>query len=143
MERHIDNEFRIIFNLIRHKINESDKLNCIGEKVTHRQSAVIGILGMSGNTPIFQKDIEMELRIRRSTATQMLQDMEKKGLLTRQAVDNDMRLKRLVLTDISKQIFSEVASEFAVIESTILQGFDEKEKEQLFGYLDRIKNNLM
>lgn len=141
MEKHIDNEIRIIFNLIRHRINESDKLQCIGEKVTHRQGAVIAIIKNS-KTPVFQKDIERELRIRRSTATQMLKDMEKNGLITRQAVDNDMRLKKLVLTEAATQIFYEVHDELLVVEDTILQGFNEQDKEILYKYLDKIKDNL-
>ena len=48
---------------------------------------------------IFQKDFEEEFSIRRSTATKILQLMEKNGLIERQKVESDARLKKIVLTN--------------------------------------------
>lgn len=142
MEKRVDDAIRVIFNLIRHKINESEKLRLIGDQVTHRQGAVIGIIDEAGDKPVFQKDIERILRIRRSTATSMLKDMEKQGLIIRQAVDNDMRLKKLILTDKAKHYSQLIKEERSVIEECLVQGFSEQEKTELMNYLDRIKDNL-
>ena len=48
---------------------------------------------------IFQKDVETEFSIGRSTVTNILKLMEKKGYIRREAVPQDGRLKRLVLLD--------------------------------------------
>lgn len=143
MQRHIHYDIKVIFNLIRHKLNESAKLQYIGEMVTHRQAAVIEIIDNEAGGEIFQKDIEYLLGIRRSTATQMLQEMERQGLIIRESVDNDMRLKKLVLTDKAKDIAVYIREEINEIENTILSGFDESEQEQLIDYLDRITENLL
>lgn len=143
MERHIHYDIKVIFNLIRHKLNESAKLQYIGEMVTHRQAAVIEIIDNEKDGEIFQKDIEYLLGIRRSTATQMLQEMERQDLIIRESVDNDMRMKKLVLTERAKGIAVYIRDEINEIENTILNGFNEQEQKQLIDFLDRITENLL
>ncbi|WP_334331962.1 MarR family winged helix-turn-helix transcriptional regulator [Companilactobacillus sp. HBUAS59544] len=46
----------------------------------------------------YQKDIEKEFNIRRPTATNILKTMEKDKLITRVAVEEDSRLKKIVLS---------------------------------------------
>lgn len=48
---------------------------------------------------VYQKDLEAELGITRSSVTNLLQLMEKKGYIRRVDVMSDARLKRIVLTD--------------------------------------------
>lgn len=48
---------------------------------------------------IFQKDVEAEFQIRKSTATGILQLLEKKGFICRESVERDGRLKRVVPTE--------------------------------------------
>ncbi len=131
-----------VVNLIRHKINESEKLNVIDKEISRRQAAVISIIDESKGKPVFQKDISCRLRIRRSTATSMLQDMEKDGLIIREPVGNDLRLKKLVLTEKSMRYALMIREEFTLIEDSIIRGFSEEEKLQLRKYLERIKENL-
>lgn len=142
MINYFQDDILAIVNLIRHKINESEKLNIIQKEISRRQAAVIGIIDESGNNPVFQKDITKILRIRRSTATSMLQDMERDGLITREAVGNDMRLKKLVLTEKSMRYALMIREEFTLIEDTIVKDFNEQEKAQLRNFMERIKDNL-
>ena len=53
---------------------------------------------------LYQKDIEEEFQIRKSTATGILQLMEKKGFIYRECAKQDGRLKRIVPTDKAKDI---------------------------------------
>ena len=46
-----------------------------------------------------QRDIEREFSITRSTVTNILQLMERKGYIERRCVPQDARLKQLVLTE--------------------------------------------
>ncbi|WP_418417202.1 MarR family winged helix-turn-helix transcriptional regulator [Blautia sp.] len=48
-------------------------------------------------TPIFQKDIEVEFSINRATASKMLTLMEKKKLIKRTSYASDSRLKQIEL----------------------------------------------
>ena len=53
---------------------------------------------------LYQKDIEEEFQIRKSTATGTLQLMEKKGFIYRECAKQDGRLKRIVPTKKAEDI---------------------------------------
>ena len=57
------------------------------------------ILARSMDTDVFQKDVEEEYSLRPPTATKILKDMEKNGLIRRETVPYDARLKRIVVTE--------------------------------------------
>ena len=132
----------VIVNLIRHKINGSEKLSVVQKEISRRQAAVIGIIDEYQGKPVFQKDISRILKIRRSTATSMLQDMEREDLIKRMPVGGDMRLKQLLLTEKSMRFAMLIREEFTMIQETIIRGFSEDEKKQFRNYLERIKENL-
>lgn len=143
MRGYFKDDIMVIFNLIGHRINDSEKLRLIGEELSHRKAAVIGIVDEFGDKPVYQKDIGRILRIRRSTATSMLQDMEKEGLIIRQIVGDDLRLKQIVLTEKAMDYAKIIKEEFRMIENLIVKDFSEEEKAQLKSFFERIKNNLI
>ena len=59
---------------------------------------------------VFQKDIEEEYSIRPSTATELLKQMEANGLIRREPVAYDNRLKKIVLTDKALMYKQQVAT---------------------------------
>ena len=142
MVKYFQDDILVIVNLIRHKINGSEKLSVVHKEISRRQAAVIGIIDEYQGKPVFQKDISRILKIRRSTATSMLQDMEREDLIKRVPVGGDMRLKQLLLTEKSMRFAMLIREEFTMIEETIIRGFSEDEKKQFRNYLERIKENL-
>ena len=62
------------------------------------QGRVLHYLLSHPDEEIFQKDIEEEFGLRPSTATTLLQSMERKGLLRREPSEKDARYKKLTLT---------------------------------------------
>ncbi len=142
MVKYFQDDILVIVNLIRHKINGSEKLSVVQKEISRRQAAVIGIIDEYQGKPVFQKDISRILKIRRSTATSMLQDMEREDLIKRVPVGGDMRLKQLLLTEKSMRFAMLIREEFTMIQETIIRGFSEDEKKQFRNYLERIKENL-
>ena len=69
------------------------------EQATPMHGWIIGYLYRHRDTPVFQRDIEREFSITRSTVTNILQLMERKGYIERRSVPQDARLKQLVLTE--------------------------------------------
>ena len=69
------------------------------DKVTVMHGWIIGYLILNDDRDIYQKDIESEFAISRSTVTNILKLMEKKGYITRASVASDARLKKIALTD--------------------------------------------
>lgn len=63
------------------------------------QMSIIDFLSHHKDQELFQRDIEQEFYIQRSTATITLQRMEKKGLILRVPSTLDARQKSVYLTD--------------------------------------------
>ena len=91
---------------------------------------------------VFQKDIEETFGVTRSTVSKVVKLMEKKGLISRQKVDYDGRLKKLVLTENSNEIVSLLQEDKLQTEQTVTRGFSEEELQTLSSYLVRIEKNL-
>jgi len=67
--------------------------------ISPSQARVLGFIAIATeNQEIYQKDIEDEFAIRPSSATGLLQALEQQGLIHREAVSEDGRLKRIVLS---------------------------------------------
>ncbi len=68
------------------------------DEVTLMHGWIIKYLYENRDHDVYQKDIEKHCCVGRSTVTNIIQLMEKKGLIRREAVENDARLKKVVLT---------------------------------------------
>ena len=67
--------------------------------LTGTQMLIIEYLSsFAQNKPIYQKDIEHEFNIRKSTATNVLHLMAEKDLITKKVDPHDTRLKEIILT---------------------------------------------
>ena len=91
-------QMRRVNNLIFRKINQFHRENGV-ENVTPMHDWIMSYLYWHKEEPVYQRDIEQEFSITRSTVTNILQLMERKGYIERQSVPRDARLKRLVLTE--------------------------------------------
>lgn len=91
---------------------------------------------------IFQKDIEEEYSIRPSTATELLKQMEKNGLLTREPVSYDNRLKKIVLTDKALLYKKQVVDDLTRLEETLIKDISEDKMEVFFEVIEKMMDNL-
>ena len=91
-------QMRRVNNLIFRKINQFHRENGV-ENVTPMHDWIMSYLYRHKEEPVYQRDIEREFSITRSTVTNILQLMERKGYIARQRVPRAARLKRLVLTE--------------------------------------------
>ncbi len=78
-------QIRRVDNLIFRKINQFARENDV-EQATPMHGWIIGYLYRHRDTPVFQRDIEREFSITRSTVTNILQLMERKGYIERRSV---------------------------------------------------------
>lgn len=121
----------------------SSKVSANGLPVTHTQGLIIGYLFRDGAEPcIFQRDIEKSFHIRRSTASEILNAMEKNGLIVRTSVPEDARLKRLVLTDKARDIYKAIYKHIRFVEDEMLTGISLQDLEGFYRTADGIRRNL-
>jgi len=106
------------------------------------QSRIIGFIHSRQDQDVFQKDIEELLKIRRSTATGMLNTLEKKGLIERQPVSHDARLKKLVITPKGIEFSKKAVECIQSVECKVRSGLSEEELETFFEVLSKIRKNI-
>lgn len=141
-DREIGYEIRVLNNTIRNSIN-SMKLNKAIESNPHTtrlHAWVIGFVFHSKN-PVYQKDIETEFQIKRSTASTLLTSMEKNGLITRRSVDHDARLKQVILTDKARKMHETFLVTAKKVEENLARGLSDEELRSFFSTLDKISDN--
>ncbi len=113
------------------------------DSATGMHGYVIGYIKGRDGEEVFQKDVEKRFSIRRSTATSILQLMEKNGLITRVAVDYDARLKRIVLTDKAREMVKLFDEERKKTEEILQKGLTKDECTTLISLLERVSFNLI
>ncbi|MCD7839563.1 MAG: MarR family transcriptional regulator [Erysipelotrichaceae bacterium] len=114
------------------------------DKATLMHSLIIGYLQdcEDSHIDIFQKDIEKEFSINRSTTSEMLTLMSQKGMIERVPVDYDARLKKIVLTDQSRCFNEKLSQNMETLHHKFIQGLTNEEIETFIIICDRIIENI-
>lgn len=139
--RSIGHELRQLGILLKRQIDAAPVMARF-QDITGLHRFVIKFIIDAGERDVFQKDIETHFNIRRSTATNILQLMEKNGYLTREAMAHDGRLKRLVLTDRAHELHDVIMLEIHTLEQKLQQGLSPEELATFFTLVDKMKHNI-
>lgn len=91
---------------------------------------------------VFQKDIEEEYSIRPSTATELLKQMEKNGLIIREPVPYDNRLKRIAVTEKALVYKEQVIDELTALEETLIKDIPQEKLRIFFEVIEKMMDNL-
>lgn len=91
---------------------------------------------------IFQKDFEEQFSIRRSTASVILKTMEQKGFISRVSVENDARLKKIVLTEKAVDIHKKILREIEEREKRLRENVSEEELKVFFECMQKFCANM-
>lgn len=111
--------------------------------ITEVQGRIIEYLfDTAGKDPVYQRDLEKQFTIRRSTATIALQRMEKAGLIRREVSADDARLKRLCLTDRARKIHPAAHATLVKAEARARKGLTEREVETFLKVAKQIVKNM-
>ena len=130
-------QIRRVNNLIFRKIGQIARTNDM-EAVTPMHGWIMEYLYRNSDTPVFQRDIEREFSITRSTVTNILQLMERKGYITRRSVEQDARLKQLVLTEKGRQFHEDTMRAFHQTDEYVAGLLTEEENTELLRLLNKL-----
>ena len=111
--------------------------------ITETECLILGVLCDHPDRELYQRDVEEVFCIRRSTASRFLQNLEKDGMLTRQSVPQDARLKKLVPTEKAIAIHEDIAEKFQIAEALMTAGLTEEELAQFIATARKIQHNLL
>lgn len=138
--RNIGQELKVLNNLIRRYFENHCQLR--GRQISRANCWIIGMIAENEGKDIFQRDFEKEFHISRSTASKVVNLMEKKGFIKKVPVKGDGRLKKLTLCEPSFEILKSMEEDEAAMESRLVSGFSDQELEELRGYIKRMQDNL-
>lgn len=132
--RYIGKELGNLTNRIRRYIdNETAKYG-----MTHTQAMIIRFLKSNSDMAVFQRDIEKEFDIRRSSVTSVLQLMEKSGFIIRTSEESDARLKQIHLTDTGLAASEKTRGILRNMDERLTSCITPEEKDLLFDILSRL-----
>lgn len=120
----LGNKVIILSNQLKHYLHRAAE----EEGISGSQSRILHFLAVGaekGN--IYQKDVEDFFCLRRSTVTQNLQAMEKNGLILRCSVEQDARLKKLVLTEKGRELEIRIHRKVLEMEHMLSRDLTEEE----------------
>ena len=108
--------------------------------LTSIQSRILGYLRQEqeNGRSVFQREIEDVFRIKRSSVTSVLQTLEKKGLIIRESIPEDARVKKLVLTENARKLQTCTYYALGEMEQGVRSLFTEEEFRQFLDYMHRI-----
>ena len=110
--------------------------------LTGMQFAIVSYLAKeSAERDVFQKDLEQKFDIRKSTVTGILNTMERDGLLLRETVPYDARLRKMRLTDKALQAKQNTEQVIDSVESQLSKGLTEEEITTFLSILEKKKKN--
>ncbi len=130
-------------NLIHREIMKSEftKIND-DQSVPRSSTCILVYLHTHQNTDVFQKDLEEEFSVRRSTMSKVLTSLEEKGYIKRVSVKEDKRLKKIIITSKADSLIGSLKNDRNKLETKIVKGISEGELCTLRTLLDKIKENL-
>lgn len=137
----ISYQFRTTTNLIHRYLDIIISETGV-ENLTGINGWVIKYLVANENKEIFQKDIEEDLAMQRSTASRLLKRMEKNGYIKREGVSYDKRLKKVIATKKLYEANNLIHEKLNNTEIIMREGINETEIQSLFNTINKIKSNL-
>lgn len=133
-------ELKTLESLFRKNIDSAMRAMETDEQVTRMHHWIVGFLYNHQDQEIYQKDVESEFRISRSTTSSMVSLMEKKGLLIRENVPGDARLKKLTLTEKAKQNHEMHLERFQQLDAYFDSAITPEERAEFLRILDKLRS---
>lgn len=113
-----------------------------GDLTILQKSILHFILFETMQRDLYQKDLEKEFKVRRSTASENLRLLEKKGYLYRECAKEDARLKKIIPTEKAVCLRGQLLKSIERTEERIRQGIPEEDLRVFFRVLKQISANL-
>lgn len=133
-----------LISIISHQMKRRRYFPKDEDDLTNMQKRVLHYIMMESLCrDIYQRDLEKEFQIRRSTATGVLQLLEKRGFICRESVEQDARLKKIVPTLKAQNIREKILENIQMMETLLKEGIPQEEMEICIKVLKKMSENLL
>lgn len=103
---------------------------------------VVGYLDRHKDQDIYQKDLEKAFHMAPSSITAMVKSLEKSGLIRRESVEKDARLKRIVMTEAGEKFHKKTIEHFDILEKMALRDIPQEDVDKFFDVIIQINKNV-
>ena len=141
-EEQIGYQIKELSRLLDKNIWQKSILNAGVDTVTATHGWMIGYLYHHRDREIFQKDMEADFHMAKSSVTAALQSLEKNGYIKRVSVERDARLKKIELTEAGIKFHDNIEISIDSMEERLVVGLSKQQKKDLFAMLSQIKKQL-
>mgnify|MGYP003414935488 CR=1 FL=1 len=141
----MDNNCEISISYMFHEINKlffeniKNETKMIGINPTYRFIFMVLSQNKDGLT---QSEICNLVHLKKSSVSELLQQMENEELIIREKSNLDNRKTIVKLTNKGKSLDNKIKSVFKKYELIMSSSLSDKEKENLISYINRLKNAL-
>lgn len=132
---------RCLDHVLRRNLEADVKADGIDE-ITLMHGWIIRYLYENRENDIFQKDIEKNFAIGRSSVTGIIQIMEKKGFIRRESVAHDARLKKVTLTEKGIKSHRRIEELITLQNEKMARGIEEEDLQVFLRVAEQIRANL-
>lgn len=139
MEHRIGMEIRVLSKYMGRYLDDIHGIDCM---LSGPQGLILIYL-CENDEEVYQKDIEKYFNIRWSTATGLLNSLEKNGYITKEPVENDKRMKKIKATEHAYSTVEKIDNHVIQLEKIMLDGIDEKEVKQFRNTISKMTLNLV
>lgn len=141
-EEQIGYQIKELCRLLDKAIYYKGLLNTNGDAVTARDGWMLGYLYHRRDKEVFQKDVEADFHMAKSSVTAALQGLEKNGYIRREPVERDARLKKIVVTERGIQLHDSIKQSIEDMERKLAADLTPEQRQQLFAMWEQIKHRL-
>ena len=108
------------------------------------QSMALGyLIHASAQDEIYVKDLEKYMKIRKSTASELVSRLEKNGYVKTEKSQKDGRLKRLIVTEEGHAAHDRILQFLQEIDDRLVEGLSKEEVDTFVNLLNRLIQNML
>ena len=132
-----------VVHMLSHQLKRRGTMPEVEMGLTPMQKHILTfILFETMERDLYQRDIEEEFCIRRSTASGILQLMEKNGFIYRKSVAKDARLKQIIPTEKAEKLGMDILANIQEMEKKLTTGIPKEDLEVCLRVLQKMICNL-
>lgn len=136
-KKDVGRAINVLNNLVKRDI---ERFNPV-ESVTGMQGVILYFI-LKRNAEVFSKDIEDEFCMRRATVCGYLTLLEKSGMIVREDVPEDGRLKKVILTDRARKLLVGVEQNIRRNEAKLAEGLTRGEIDEFLRIAAKMSKNM-
>lgn len=112
------------------------------EKVKGPQAWALCFLYENQDRPVYMKDLQEYLSMRKSTVSKLVERMVNNNFITIELSEQDKRFKQILMTSKAKDNMHQIDKMTECLENTLVKNITKTEQEDFLKILDKIKQNI-